>query len=54
MKYWAGIKVTETGVEISPFVEEEFVLKNVRIGNISYTFSQERKGGEYICNIYEI
>jgi len=47
MKYWAGIGVTDDTITFSPFVQEEFVLEDVRIAGKSYRFEQRKEQGQW-------
>jgi hypothetical protein len=52
MKYYLGIEIGVGGkVRMNPFTREEFELRNVRIQDKTYTFSQKMVNGKLIQQI---
>ena len=48
--YWAGIRIKDDGVELSPLCEEDFVLDGVVIGGKSYRFERKQGAIHTQCN----
>ncbi len=46
MKYWAGVRKTDSGIVFEPFAECEFEIRNISVGGKTYCVRQYKENNE--------